>query len=130
MTSLQGIQVRLGERFRPPEKVSLPLGYKEPNPSSALNATQVSISNHLNFKIQSSFFVFIAMAEFWAVCTGIGISFWGIYGSKFADDQIPKQKEAVQMFMTSAYQQRCSLCKGFYTQQSLEFKMISSVSLL
>ncbi|XP_033634452.1 ubiquitin-associated protein 1-like isoform X1 [Asterias rubens] len=49
VTSLQGIQVRLGERFKPPEKVSLPLGYKEPNPSAALNATQYSLETESTF---------------------------------------------------------------------------------
>ena len=57
VTSLQGIQVRLGERFKPPEKVSLPLGYKEPNPSAALNATQVNISKHPKFKGFQGYFL-------------------------------------------------------------------------
>ncbi|XP_038078297.1 ubiquitin-associated protein 1-like isoform X2 [Patiria miniata] len=49
VTSLEGIQVRLGERFRPPEKVTLPPGYKEPNPSATLNATQYSFETERTF---------------------------------------------------------------------------------
>ncbi|XP_022097411.1 ubiquitin-associated protein 1-like isoform X2 [Acanthaster planci] len=49
VTSLDGIQVRLGERFKPPEKVSLPLGYKEPNPSAILNETQYSFETERTF---------------------------------------------------------------------------------
>jgi len=37
--SLQGVEVKIGEKFRPPKKVTLPVGWQQKDPSAALSLT-------------------------------------------------------------------------------------------